>query len=81
MHRATISSRKNIPVSSLSVKKVSNCVVTRSQLVVTPFGVHPSCLFENLPPKFRFKMHLIGAGSVIKNKLRCLPKRLDYYFL
>ncbi|MCO6509870.1 MAG: glycosyltransferase family 61 protein, partial [Aridibacter famidurans] len=41
----------------------------------------PSCLFENLPPKFRFKMHLIGAGSVIKNKLRCLPKRLDYYFL
>jgi capsular polysaccharide biosynthesis protein len=61
-------SLQNVPASKLYIKKVASCVVTRSNLVVTPWGVDSTSLFENLSISRRVELNLVALASVIKNR-------------
>lgn len=80
-HRAAMSSFENVPVEELRIRPVKNCIVTKSQLVLTKSGVTPYCLFDNVPIKNRYKFNLVAIGSSLKNRLLFLDNRSDYYFL
>ena len=58
---------KNHPARSLEITEVPHSVLTRSMLVLTPTGVHPASLFDNLPLKSRLQMNLVAIGSMLKN--------------
>lgn len=64
---------ENRPSGDLSISRVSNCVVTRSSLVVTAGGVHSAALFEGFGLRRRFEMNVVGFGSIVKHGLSRMP--------
>ena len=81
MQKASTSSLENQPIDSLRIELVRNCILTRSQLLMTWKGVDRACWFENVPFKNFLQVNFMGAGSVVKNKLDYLEDRDDYFFV
>jgi capsular polysaccharide biosynthesis protein len=80
MHKANFYTIENRPLSELFIKEVKNCIITRSLLVMTAKGVDRSCLYKNLPIGKEFQMNLVGAASVLKNRLHKLNGDQDNFF-
>ena len=80
MHRANFHTVENLPKEELSIATVRNCVLTRSMLVVTARGVHPSCRFENVPTRTSLKWQIAGAASLLKNGAVRNVEPGEYYF-
>lgn len=77
---ANASTSKNL-FTQLRTEHVNNCVVTKSQVVVTGTGICAASLFDNLPFKHRLRCKIAALGSVVKNRWTCLRSGDDYFHL
>lgn len=78
--KATASTSTNFP-KNLRIEQVTNCVVTKSQVVLIPTGIYEGSLFDNLPFKHRVRCVITALGSILKNRWAKLSPRDDYHHL
>lgn len=80
MDRATLYDPANRPGPELVIKRLKNAIITRSMLVLTPWGVDSSCLYRNLGFRVRARMNIVGFGSLLKNRLNVLRNGEEHFF-
>lgn len=60
MQKANFHTLENHPIGTLSIETVSNCFVTPSMLVMTPFGLSRAAVYPNLPLAKRLRWNAAG---------------------